>query len=784
MMKFVKRTVSVFLVICLFFSGTVFAAENVNNGEPQKWVLKNVTLGHLDVSFEFSSFLSAQEARAVISSSDSSEEEQTEIAMDFTIEEEKKEYRLSLPEGSYLEGGKNYQLTIYGQNGEETSKYGKVKCDFSAEIFYEYDLVEIDYTSDCRIVKAVAEQNSIEYEGVIQDDNIMISYPYWNNTSKVTVKIYDEYGCVWTYKGDTERSDSFRYMTLYALPDGVRFKGLVGLTQFSQDERMAVQIGEEIYYTDYGYKAANTSEFGSVRYPIQQEGTRITVWMENKSGAITLKKKFTIRLCTFYKGINTAYPEMLVGQVSKGIMDQTPTKVCVRIGGKAYESRVDEYGKYTIAYPEQKEGTELTFDLMDDHGCCLTQTTRVINEFISFSSYDDNKYNIHEITTTAVYAKWKGHARICVQIGSNVYKGSFENVYHGYEYCVMVTYPEQRPGTTITVWYEEPNTSKSKKMNFNIPSPPEVELDIEEFTYKYIIFEPHFYLDDSMYSHDIKTVCVYINGKKCKVKGGYDDSFVVDYSAKVGDTVKIVLTDTEDKVYEVVYEIPHTLIEGIDIDKVEAGSWKVTGETDPGAAVTVTIGKKTYKSKARKDGSFSVKIKPHKTGTKVTLFVKTKEGAYGKKTTKIKKAKGTIRISKTVFRDSGKVLCKVTGAYKGDIVTVKVGNKTYMKKINSNKRRQTVTVSIGSAVAGSKVMAIYSDRFKKRKDYASDMVYFGNSIYIGMSSTDACLTTWGRPTRRNYYGGNWEQWVFVSGGSTLYVYVQDGKVVYLQRMNY
>ncbi len=785
MMKYAKHIIAVLLVITMLFTGVGFAAAEGNNDEFQEWVLENVKFGHLGISFEFGGLLPPQEARAVISSS--SEEEPMEISIDFMIEEGKKGYQLSIPEGSYLESGKNYCLKLYGQNGEEASENGEVECDFSAEIYYERDRVDIDYKSDCKIVQAVAEVDSVEYEGVIQDNNIVILYPQLESDRKVTVKISDEYGCVRTYTGKTEMSDVLRYMVLKAFPDGIRFEKYVGFTQFSADERMAVKVGEEVYYTEYGYEADRETRFGSVQYPLQQPGTRITVWMENKSGVITLKKKFTIKECSFLTAYNRAYPEMLTGNVYERSLKQVPTKVRVRIGGRVYEERVDQYGNFTVMYPEQREGAELTFDLMDDHGCCLTQTTRVLNEFVDVSVLEEynDRDSILDVTATAVYAKSIIHGRICVQIGENVYKGSDEHVEHDSGWCVMVSYPEQKPGTAITVWYEDLNTSKGTKMNFKIPSPPKVKLDIVEFTYNYIEFEPYFYLGDSEYSEDIEKAYAYINGKKYKAKGGgddVDDTFYIEYSVKVGSTIKIIITDEEGNDYEVAYKIPHTLSD-IHLNKVESGSWKVTGDTVPKASVSVKIGKKTYKSKAKKDGSFSVKVKPHKTGTRVTLFVKTKEGAYGKRTTKIKRAKGTIKFTNTIFRDSGKVSCKVTGAYKGDVVTVNVGGRTYKKRITSNKRRQIVTIPIGSATAGEQARATYSDRFKKRKDYDSRMVYYGDSIYVGMSIGDACLTTWGSPKQRNYYGGNWEQWVFSSGGSMLFVYVQDGKVVLIQRMN-
>lgn len=658
------------------------------------------------------------------------------------------------------------------------------ECDFSAEVYFEHDQVEIDYVSDCRIVQAVAELNFVEYEGTILDDRIIISYPAPGNVSKVTVRLLDEHGCERTYTGRTELPYYFGPMYLYAFPDGVRFTKNVGVVEFDSDERMAVQAGEEIYYTEYGYAAKMNGDISRVSYPLQQAGSRITVWMENKSGNITLKKKFTVRECEFYEGSGTAYSEMITGQVSKGYMEQTPTKVRVRVGGKSYESKVDQYNRYTVTYPEQQAGAELAYDFMDEHGCCLTQMTRVLNQFTIGGDYN-LAYNLWDITATAVYAKSWGRARLCVKIGQNVYKGSFQSFFYGDEYCVAATFPEQKPGTVITVWYEDENTSKSAKMNVQIPAPARVKLaEIIDFTEERIVFEPYFYLNDSDIETDIESARAYINGKKYTAKQDEDDeTFTIEYSAKAGDTIRIVITDWSDDEYEITYKIPQTPPD-IFIDRVEAGCWKVTGDTEERAAVTVKVGKKTYKTTSKKDGSFSVKIKPQKTGTKVTVSVKTKDGATGTETTKIKKAQGTISLSKIIYRDSGKISFKVTGAYKGDIVTVKVGGKSYKKKLKSAKRSQKVTFSIRPAAAGTKVKVTYSDRFKKKKSSISSVVYYGNTIYVGMSSTDACLTTWGKPRRKNYYGGSWAQWVFVSGKSTLYVYVQDGKVVSLQRINY
>jgi hypothetical protein len=126
---------------------------------------------------------------------------------------------------------------------------------------------------------------------------------------------------------------------------------------------------------------------------------------------------------------------------------------------------------------------------------------------------------------------------------------------------------------------------------------------------------------------------------------------------------------------------------------------------------------------------------------------------------------------------------KLNQAKAGDQVKVAVGSQTYTKKISSNKKSRSLTVKIKKASAGQKVKVTLYDKFKKKKDSDNTIVYYGNSIYKGMSSGNAVLTTWGSPVRRNSYG-SWLQWVFTSGNTTLYAYIKNGKVVSTQKLNY
>lgn len=780
-----KYMASVIILITLLFSGSVFINAEENGGGVSDWTLSNLEMEHLGVSFELRGVTSAQEATAVISTQADASEEEVEIMIPFTVESGTQTYELSLPEGNFLLEDVRYCLTIMDQNGESISSYAYVKCNISAEIYFEYTQVEIDYVSKYRIVKAVAEVDSEKYEGEIEDGVIMISYPKPVYNKSVHVELTDEYGCVKQYTGNAESPHGYNMMTFYTLPDSVRFQPYAGILKFASDERLAVQIGEEMYYTEYGYTLKSIRDIGKVEYPIQQPGTRITVWMEKKSGQITNKRKYTVSACSFYDGIVSAYPEMLSGLASEGFLGQMPTKARVRIGEEEYETGIGADGGYTIFYPEQLKDTELTLELLDDHGCCMTKTVCVKNEFVTADLYEcNNENNIWKITPTKVRADYLTNTRICVQIGSNVYKSSSEISYDYYgRPCLEVTYPVQKYGTKIIIWYEDVNTSKATKWTTTITQKIPI-FSFDEFTADYMAVEPRFYFADYPYAtHDIKEICVYINGKKYQGKRSEDiieDYFVMKYSAKVGDTARIVVTDTEGETYEAIYRIPNVKPD-IKIKRIDSGSGKITGKTEDEAVVTVQIGKKEYWTTSGKWGDFCVRINPQKTGTKVTVSVKTKEGYYGSKTTKVKKARGDISFSKNIYRNNKKISCRVTNAMKGDFILLQTGKKTYKRTLDSEKKNQTITFSVRKSKAGTKVKVTYYDRYGKKKSSDSTTVFYRKFFRVGMSSKNALLTTWGQPAYKNDYG-YFQQWVFFSPKTIVYVYLQNGKVTAVQQV--
>ena len=69
------------------------------------------------------------------------------------------------------------------------------------------------------------------------------------------------------------------------------------------------------------------------------------------------------------------------------------------------------------------------------------------------------------------------------------------------------------------------------------------------------------------------------------------------------------------------------LLPVLSVNKVNARSTKVSGKTEKGATVTMTIGKKSYKRTADAKGNYSFSIKKQKAGTSIKISSKNKYGS-------------------------------------------------------------------------------------------------------------------------------------------------------------
>lgn len=793
-MRYKKGILAIFLFMVVFLAGAVSAVAAENEDGAENWKLSRVSFSHLKVSFELSGVSSAQEATAVVTSVDDGENaeggENVEISIPFSIESAIQSFELQFPEDTYLPADRYYKLTLYGAKGASVSSQSKYLDSCYSHIATNVDAypnqAEVSsFLADfvgSRMTKAYAEVGFLRYEGVITECGAVISYPCQEIGTTIEITIADDYGCEEKY------TESVKNSYLSAPPDFNVYRDsyLIGYKTLSENERYAVSIGNEIYYSEYGYSVNGWGK--AVVYPVQEVGTEISLWTEHKNGSRSEIKKAVVQECALDQcdvSVN-AYPRRLEGNVnvSAGSKGKMPVKVCLSIGAEVYECEIQEDGSFSIEYTEQEDRTSLSLDFLDEHGCCWSETVQVHNTLSSF----ELRISPQDVTPIKIAKGQVGikNARLCARIGNTVYRSAYTtNLVDKAEVC----YPCQKPGTKIIVWLEEENSSKSKEEEYTI-LPRKAEIGVSAVTSSYI----ELYIEEVDYLYNgewkffgmysgIKSGYVSINGRNYEGVLLSEGSIRMNYTARVNDLINIVLTDTDGYTYQTSCRIPNVK-PPIQINKLDTDSTKVDGKTIKNADITVHVGNKQYRTKSDANGNFSIKIKSQKSGTKVTVSVVAADGRSGSDSVKIRMVHGEIDIAKFVYRDSRTIICRITGARKGDILKIKVGKKTYKKKIKSKKKTQKVKISIKPVKAGTKIIAVYYDKYKKKKDSLKDMVYYGNDIYVGMSGSDALLTTWGEPVRKNYYGGRWVQWVFKKGRTTLYAYVQGGRVVKIQKINY
>lgn len=555
--------------------------------------------------------------------------------------------------------------------------------------------------------------------------------------------------------------------------------------ELEKTERICAKVDGKTYYSEYGAEAPGYDKTIILSYP-STNASSITVWYENQYGNKSDEEILEIKNCMLddctYKV--DAYQFKAIGTVTANSLNQIPTQVKVNIAGKEYSADIAENGSFVLTYPSQKRFTQLNLVFVDAYGCTTDLKTHV-SDSLEEESPSISEYCVLPTKTTMNETKWD--IRLVAQIGDNKYYSDYGKT--------VVTYPFQAPGTTIKFWLENNNSCVSKVETAKVfTGDYSIKINARTGSSTGDIYNENILTD---YNGTIISAYAEIDGKKydCIIekKKGIDDEwyeqdyyyhFSVNYPLqKVGSTITFYFTDANQITASKKVTLAN-IAPKIKLDKVDSSSKKITGTTTAKSNVTIKIKKKTYKCKAKANGKFSVKIKEQKKGTKVAVSVVSPEGYTNSYSTKVKQGKGTLFITHEVYRSSNKLTIKLTNAKKGDKVKVVAGGKTYTKKITSNKGTQKVTIKIARVAAGKYVKATLYDKFSKKKASETTMVYYGDTIYKGMSAKDAQLTTWGYPVRTNDYGWGPTQWVYELGSTIMYVYINGGKVVNIQEFNY
>ena len=131
-----------------------------------------------------------------------------------------------------------------------------------------------------------------------------------------------------------------------------------------------------------------------------------------------------------------------------------------------------------------------------------------------------------------------------------------------------------------------------------------------------------------------------------------------------------------------------------------------------------------------------------------------------------------------VYSNTTKITVKLSAPLKGSTLKVKIGKKTYKKKINNNQTR--INLKIKKPAYGSKIriQLLYNGRVVGKEtddEYYDDYdyyVWYAKKLRRGMTKKQAKFT-WGWPDDTASASGGWSYWYYDNGS---YITFRYGKV--------
>lgn len=594
-----------------------------------------------------------------------------------------------------------------------------------------------------------------------------------------------------------------------------RFEPKGGIVQLEDATNVVAATATIGFNTYNGVKSGNAFKF---TYPKQSAGSKVVVKVRDKYGdEVTVLGSYsynageiestldtwTVNQYSCFVYANHAYAK--IDAPIKGLA----YRLCAEIQGKKY------YGKYyiakqdsdekqlTVKYPTQKPGIYVKVSVLSYYGASYVFASKKIVKpsgiVIKTSGVRTTQMTAYLEDTSYYSEKRIASLSAVLTVGAKKYRGTvYKNGLIKFKYKAKV-------GAVVKLTVADVNGFVYAK-KVRIPQ-GDGKIQILACNAERTVFR-----FKSSYSK-IKSVTIVTNNKKQRVvyykKANYNKdrnkkykgfirtfSFVKGYdyrqayySSKVGKAVKIKIVTNDGYVYTAGCKA-RQVKPYLKVNKVYSSDNKVTGRTDPRGVVVIKVGSRVYKVRPNKKGYFSRKIVPARFRTSVSVSVViSKYGYKNTVTDQVYYHAGSASYSGNIYRGNNKVNISYTNAYRGDIITLVVGSRTYKYVFKKNSSSGVHTFRITPASAGTGVSMRYTDCHGDKKDYLSygdweqTMVYIGDRIFTGMSAYDCELTTWGRADRKNNYSGLL-QWVFESGRKTLYAYIRNGVVTDLQEIHY
>ena len=184
----------------------------------------------------------------------------------------------------------------------------------------------------------------------------------------------------------------------------------------------------------------------------------------------------------------------------------------------------------------------------------------------------------------------------------------------------------------------------------------------------------------------------------------------------------------------------------------------IIGSTFPGAKVTIKIASKKYSKKANKKGDFTIPISYKvKNKAKLKYTIKYNGGSCS----------GGFKLYRQILettgvaRDMKRIRVGIEYEKKGDVITVKIGKKTYKKKIKKNNTDDNVhyfKLKVAKPKA-KKIKITVRDKKGRIVGTATEKVYYASKVRKGMTKNQCKKTIgWGSPDSVSTYKGGTIWW--------------------------
>ncbi len=205
--------------------------------------------------------------------------------------------------------------------------------------------------------------------------------------------------------------------------------------------------------------------------------------------------------------------------------------------------------------------------------------------------------------------------------------------------------------------------------------------------------------------------------------------------------------------------------EELTVDYVYYGDRTIYGSSYTNSKITLYYGNKTYKTVSDSDGYFTFSVPVKKIGTKIKVKAESAKDYSDEDYEGVTYVNTKIYNNKpycendNFFQNQKSFKGLVKNAHRGDVVFVKIGKKTYKKKVKKDRAKFKYSFKVKKKYKyGTKIKITVKNKYKQKLTSYSDVVYYAKKPKKGMTMKQAkCMPGWTSPDRyENYdYGTFW-----------------------------